>query len=125
MNNYAYMLQTGGCVPINYSEAIKCLKMAIDKRVNASMFHYAEVLEHDEGVPVNYSEAIKYYKMAVDLREPRSMNNYAKMLEEGKGAAVNKASDAGMLELGDWIEKNKEEAEKYYKMAEGKVKTKY
>lgn len=31
MNNYAYMLQTGGCVPINYSEAIKYYKMAEGK----------------------------------------------------------------------------------------------
>lgn len=78
------MLKNGQGCDVDYKEAIKYLKMAIDKGFPPAMNNYALILYNGEGVDANKNEAVKYFKMAISNNFVDAMLNYGKILVEMK-----------------------------------------
>lgn len=79
-------------INVNYTEAIKYYKIAIENGSKATI--HTEMLRKSQGVDVYYKEVIKYYQMAIDKGRitPKVMNNYVLMLENGEGTDYNEAT---------------------------------
>lgn len=107
MNNYAAMLEDGDEIPRNMDEAEYYHKLSADNGDVNGMSNYAtlyyikaeyEKLRKPIKAAEYYKKAAEYYKYAADEGQAKSMELYARMLENGEG-----------------IEKNIDEAIKYYR----------
>lgn len=92
MHIYGLLLIQGQRVKPNPILGLKYVKIAADNGVNDALFQYGTLIENH-----NKQEAIKYYKMAIDQGHPSAMHRYANMLSSGDG-----------------VDKNIEEAARYY-----------
>ncbi len=85
----------------NLEKSARYLKIAAKNGHREASYSYAKALRSGlKGFKMNKKKAIKYYKIAVDNGYIPAVNKYAEMLENGEG-----------------IEKNLEEAKRYYKIA--------
>lgn len=75
-------------VPVNYEEAIKYAKIAIEKGQPEVMLLYAIMLEKGEGIPANKEESNKYYKMAIEHDNVSAMLIYGSKLERETGNSI-------------------------------------
>ena len=84
----------------DYVDAAFYYKHAADKGHKEAMYNYAQICFNGYGdFKIDKSDAAKYFKMAADNGNKKAMYNYALMCEIGEG-----------------VPKNKNEADKYYKM---------
>lgn len=140
MTNYATILYNGEGVKIDKKEANYYFKIAANKGNSNAMHHYSQALMKGDGVQMNKNEALCYLKMSADKGNPDAMFEYGMMLLNGdndvlinkeeaaiyfKNAAekgnINSMLNYGlMLQNGDGIQQDREEANRYFKMIEGK-----
>jgi TPR repeat protein len=74
-------------VPRSAEEAVKQLRVWVDKGKAWAQTHLADAYEFGKGVPQSYEEAIRYYNLAVKQGNPNAMFQLASMYELEKGVA--------------------------------------
>jgi hypothetical protein len=89
-------------VPSILNEAVKYIKMSVDRGDLLGQFGYATILTEGHGVDKNLNEASKFFKMSADQGFPLAQRTYGECLRDGRGVA-----------------RNLNEAARYFKLAAG------
>lgn len=77
MNNYGVALKLGSGVEKNPKEAVRYLKMAIEKGYDDAMHVYAAMLRDGDGIPKDKAEAARYFTLVIDKGNEASKISYA------------------------------------------------
>jgi len=74
-------------VPASDEDAVKQVRVWVDKGKPWAQAHLANAYRFGKGVPQSYEEAIEYYNMAVKQGCPNAMYQLADMYRQGQGVA--------------------------------------
>jgi TPR repeat protein len=97
---FAWCLQTGRGIPIDFTVAAEFFKKAADSNDANGLNGFGCCLERGEGVDPDIDRAISYYRSAATLFHPDALYNFGRCREYGRG-----------------IDRDLNQAVKYYRLA--------